>query len=84
MRLLSAADREFVDGGPAFLDGHAALGDIAERADIGIEFTAIGARQQAPRQCPPGLKAVSFRPGAVMQSAPSAYGKATTPSVFPT
>jgi hypothetical protein len=30
------------------------------------------------------LKVTSFRPGAVMRSAPAAQGKATTPSVLPT
>src|SRR6202171_3028883 len=43
--------------------------------------SGLGSRLRV--QCPPGLKLGSFRPGAVMRSAP-AYGKATTPSVLPT
>ena len=38
----AACQIEFVDRSPAFLDGHAGLRDLAERADAGIEFPAMG------------------------------------------
>ena len=40
---------ELVDRGAAFLDLHAHLGDVAERADAGIELLAVGACEQAAR-----------------------------------
>ncbi len=48
---------KLIDGCPAFLDLHAIVGDIAERADTRKEFLAVGAGQQAPRPMPAGLEA---------------------------
>ena len=62
MRLLPLGQIELVDGGAAFLDFHAALGDIAERADPDIELLAVGARQQAPRPMPAGLEGDELPP----------------------
>ena len=56
---------ELVDRSPAFLCFHAVVGDIGERADPGIEFPTVGARQQAPRPMPVRLEGDEFpaRPG---------------------
>ena len=56
MRLVPRGQIELVDRGAAFLDLHAVLGDVAERADAGIELLAVRARQQAPRPMPAGLE----------------------------
>ncbi len=54
---------ELVDRGAAFFDLHAHLGDVAERADAGIELPAISARQQAARPVPAGLERGQPAPG---------------------
>ena len=64
MRLRAAREVDFVDRGAAFLDRHALLGDIGERADAGIELLLVGARQQAARPVAGRLEVDQLRPGA--------------------
>ena len=62
MRLRAAGQIELVDRGAAFLDLHAVLGDVAERADADIELLAVRARQQAARPMPAGLEGDELPP----------------------
>src|SRR5437868_6206767 len=59
---LAASQIELIDCGAALLDLHAVLGDVAERADAGIELFAVRARQQAPRPVSGGLERHELAP----------------------
>ena len=85
MRLVPVGEVELVDAGAAFLDLHAVVADVAERADADIELRAVRARQQAARPVAAGLEAGELAPRRTRRLAPARVeGEGHTPSVLPT